>query len=150
MMKMHILKRILRSAALIGATIAIGSPSHADEVPGDEAKKQVPAKLAAPAANATSQDQWEELEVYPREIKLRGSGDYQGVVVVARRSDGVTEDVTDAVEWSLPTDPIVKLNQLQLRPLASGQGEITARWNGLSAKSTILVEDAAAARPVSF
>ena len=149
-MKMHILKRILRSAALIGATIAIGSPSHADEVPGDEAKKQVPAKLAAPAANATSQDQWEELEVYPREIKLRGSGDYQGVVVVARRSDGVTEDVTDAVEWSLPTDPIVKLNQLQLRPLASGQGEITARWNGLSAKSTILVEDAAAARPVSF
>lgn len=44
---------------------------------------------------------WESLTIYPAEIKLNTAADFQNVIAVASRSDGITLDVTDKVEWSL-------------------------------------------------
>ena len=44
---------------------------------------------------------WKALAVYPPKVQLSTHDDYQGVVVVATRSDGVTADVTADAEFSL-------------------------------------------------
>ncbi|HAC91167.1 MAG TPA: cell surface protein, partial [Planctomycetaceae bacterium] len=94
--------------------------------------------------------QWESLSVYPPEIKLHTSADYQNVIAVAKRADGVTLDVTDQVEWTMENTSLAQLESYRLKPLADGQTILHAQWQGMRAQSPIAVSAAAEARPISF
>jgi hypothetical protein len=94
--------------------------------------------------------QWESLTVYPPEIKLHTAADYQNVIAVAKRADGVTLDVTDQVQWTIDNASLAQLESYRLKPLADGQTILHAQWQGMQAQSPIAVSAAAEARPISF
>ncbi len=50
---------------------------------------------------------WESLAVYPPEIHLSSKDDLQHVVVVATRSDGVTQDVTEQATYKFADEKLV-------------------------------------------
>ena len=105
-----------------------------------------PLLAAAHAADSS----WESLAIYPPEIKLATAADFQNVIAVARRSDGVTLDVTEQVRWELANAELVKLDDYRLTPQADGQTQLTASWQGMSAQATIDITSATAPRTISF
>jgi hypothetical protein len=120
------LKRLLL-AGLVGALYCFGGqPAEAEEVI------------------------WESLSIYPSDIKLSTAADYQNVIAVASRSDGITLDVTDKVEWSLENGELVKFDSFRLSPVADGQAKLLAKWEGKSAESPIAVVEATKPRDISF
>ncbi len=97
-----------------------------------------------------AEHQWETLAVYPPEIKLSTAADFQNVVAIAVRDDGVTLDVTQAVEWSLENKDLASIENFQLKPKADGQTQLMANWQGLSTAVPVAVSQASAPREVSF
>lgn len=93
---------------------------------------------------------WTSLTVYPNEIKLSTAADFQNVIAVARRDDGVTLDVTEQVEWSLENDQVSKLESYRLTPSADGETKLRALWQGLSSESLVSVSSATQQRSISF
>ena len=105
------------------------------------------------AANGVArgtEQRWESLQIYPPQIELSGAQDYQSVIAVAERSDGVTVDVTERVQWRLPEDQRALIEQFRIKPLKNGKSTISAHWNGLEASAKILVSEVDQPRPVSF
>ncbi len=90
------------------------------------------------------------LNVYPTEIKMNTAAAYQNIVAVATRSDGVTVDVTDQVEWKLAEPSLAKIENFQVKPVADGQTKLVASWKGFKAETPLTVTEAAKPRPVSF
>ncbi len=93
---------------------------------------------------------FESLQVYPADIKMNTSAAYQNVIATATRSDGVTLDVTDQVEWKLSDPNLVKIENFQLKPVADGQAKLIATWKGFKAEAQVTVADAAKPRAISF
>lgn len=93
---------------------------------------------------------FKSLQVYPTEIKMNSAAAYQNVIAVAQRSDGVTLDVTDQVEWKLAEPSLAKIENFQVKPLADGQTQLVAKWQGFTAETPLTVTDATKPRPVSF
>lgn len=93
---------------------------------------------------------FQSLRVYPGEIKMNSAAAYQNVIAVAQRSDGVTVDVTEQVEWQLAEPTLAKLENFQLKPVADGQTKLIAKWQGFSAETPLSIADATKPRPVSF
>lgn len=91
-----------------------------------------------------------DLAVYPPEISLTTAADFQSFVAVMRREDGVTEDVTDKVRWSLGDDKLAKLDGHILRPLADGETTLNGRFSGTNVEVKVRVAQAATHPPVSF
>lgn len=115
--------------------------------------KSVKTKVVAAenaAFRAGDQARWKEISLYPNAIQLNGSQDFQGVVVVATRDDGVTLDVTQQVTWSITDPELADLTDYRVTPLKEGSTQLVAHWNELEATSAITVKDAAQARQVSF
>ncbi len=110
--------------------------------------------LAGGAASSMangSEAEFAELVVYPPTATLHHAADYQSVVAVATRSDGVSVDVTDQVEWQLATEgDLAKLQVHQLRPHADGTGILKARMGHLTAQCDVTVVNCAATQPVSY
>ena len=103
-------------------------------------------------AVAASADEpaWTSLAVYPPEITLSTADDYQRVVVVATRADGVTADVTGEVEKSLVDEAIASFDGAMLRPKADGATQLVVKFAGLEATIPVTAASAAEERPVSF
>jgi hypothetical protein len=97
-----------------------------------------------------AENKFESLHVYPGEIKMNSAAAYQNIVAVAQRSDGVTVDVTEQVEWKLAEPTVAKIESFQLKPLADGQTKLIANWQGFTAETALTVTDAAKPRPISF
>jgi hypothetical protein len=142
------------SLLLIGCTGAVGSLAIAQE----SAPATTPA-VTAPAAETTApqaastpapQPAWKSISVYPPVIKLSAKSDSQHVIAVATREDGVTEDVTQSAEWKFSSDAVVDWKDFVLSPKGDGTAEITATWNGLTAKASIESTNSAQVRPISF
>jgi hypothetical protein len=93
---------------------------------------------------------WNALAVYPPETKLNTAADFQNVIAVAVRDDGITLDVTDKVQWSIEQPGLAKFESFRLTPVADGQTKLRANWEGLQAESTVVVADAAKPRDISF
>lgn len=94
--------------------------------------------------------QWKTLAVYPPDVSLTGQADFQNVMVVAERADGVTLDVTAQAEWSLENEEFASLDGYRLRPKADGQSQLIARWEGLSSEATVSVANATQPKSISF
>lgn len=114
--------------------------------------KIVPALLVgcALAGVVRADTTFKSLQVYPGEIKMNSAAAYQNVIAVAERSDGVTVDVTDQVEWKLAEPSLAKIENYQLKPLADGQTKLLATWQGFTAETPLSVTDATKPRAVSF
>ncbi len=151
----HSFQRCLLALSMgVAAAITVAS-AHADEAK-DKAGNGSKA-ASAPAAEtdlAAAQDKpaaltWQSVTVYPAEIKLSGAEDFQNVIAVAERSDGVTMDVTEQVAWSV-ADDLLQIDAYRLRPTQDGQTELTATWKGHTASAQVTVANAKERKPVSF
>ena len=112
---------------------------------------QVSTAQVSTAQVSIAQDvSWKSLAIYPTDIKLNTAADYQNVIAVASRSDGITFDVTDKVQWKLENEALVKFDGFRLTPIADGQSKLLATWEGMSAESMMTVVEAAKPRDISF
>ncbi len=93
---------------------------------------------------------WTALAVYPPEISLATRADYQGIVVLATRADGITLDVTAEAELAVAEASLASLEAATLRPVADGETKLVAKFSGLEASCHVVVTRAAEHRPVSY
>ncbi len=90
------------------------------------------------------------IDVYLPDVQLNTQRDYQRLIVVASRDDGVTLDITDDAEIRLTEEGIVRLDQHTLYPVADGSAKVVVEYQGHQAETSIEVVDATAERPISF
>jgi len=94
------------------------------------------------------------LAVFPAQVALNHGHDFQRVVAVATRSDGVTSDVTDDVEWTVaPTDgstAVATLKGNSVMPMVNGTARLEATFGALSANAIIQTQNVEKVRPISF
>jgi hypothetical protein len=110
------------------------------------AKTATPADASAPPAAAAADIA--SLAIYPAEIVLESGDDYQGVIAVATRSDGVTLDVSDQVAWA--AEGPARLEGLRLLPVADGETVLKATLGDHHAEAAVKVAGVATHPPVSF
>ena len=106
--------------------------------------------VAATATRPSKPSVKPDLAVYPPEIKLGSSQDFQSFVAVISRADGITEDASERVRWSIADPTKVKRDGYQLLPLADGKTELIARYLGTEVRVPIEVSGATTTPPVSF
>jgi len=90
------------------------------------------------------------IAVYPPEVKLQTAADFQHVVAVATRDDGITLDITHQVQWTVDDPALVTFEGFRLGPVADGNTVLRATWNGHQAQIPIQIQQATQDRPVSF
>ncbi len=93
---------------------------------------------------------WESLAVYPESIHLSSKDDLQHVVVVATRSDGVTQDVTDKATYKFSDAQLVDWKDFIITPKADGKTTLNVTWNKLESKATVESIQSNKDRDVSF
>lgn len=106
--------------------------------------------LLVPSAIQAQEAKWEKVDVYPQDIVLKTSAAFQGVIVVATRSDGITKDVSAESQWALANPALANWDGSKLVPTADGETTLSATWNGLTAQTKVVVAEAAAKRDISF
>ncbi|RIK82821.1 MAG: cell surface protein [Planctomycetota bacterium] len=122
------------AAFLVTALLVCRSASHAANT--------VPAPTPEEVAAVQS------IAVYPSDIVLDRADDYQGVMAVATRADGVTIDVTDQATWSV--EGAARLDGTRLLPVADGQAVLKAVYGDKTAEAKVTVAGAGNQPPVSF
>ena len=132
--------------ATTGVAFAQENTPQAVKLVAVESEKKSPESTIPAVKNM----EWAKLDVYPHSIQLTGKSDFQSIVAVATRQDGVTKDVTEMVKWSLDDASLVKLDQFQLRPLKDGTSKLKANWKSLSAEVDFQVAKVTEEKPVSF
>ena len=114
----------------------------------------VPASAAEPAnPNATTAKKAARkpnIAVYPPQIKLGSAGDFQSFVAVLMRDDGITEDASERVQWSISDTTKVKRDGFKLLPVADGKTELVAKYRGTKVSIPVEVKGATNTPPVSF
>ena len=113
----------------------------------DPAPTPAPTPAPAPAPAAVA---YKSLAVYPPAIKISASNDLQHVIAVATRSDGITIDVSDQVQWKLENPAVAKLENLVIYPVADGATQLVVSFNGLEARSTLEITQSQTPRTVGF
>ncbi|MEQ8790637.1 MAG: DUF1549 and DUF1553 domain-containing protein [Pirellulaceae bacterium] len=91
-----------------------------------------------------------EISIYPEDINLSNSADFQRYVVVARRDDGVTLDVTALASVKLADTKVATVENAKVKPLADGATTLEVQYNGLTTAATVAVSGATTELPVSF
>lgn len=127
---------LLIAALLAGISLAV---TPAEETPAEEASSQ-------PSGTARQVD----LAIYPPEIKLNSTRDFQSFVAVIRRDDGITEDASDRVIWNIADESKVRRDGFKLFPVADGQTELVGEYLGTTIKIPVTVSNATATPPISF
>ena len=90
------------------------------------------------------------IDFYPPDIQLFTAQGRQRFVIVATRTDGVTQDVTAKAQVSVADAKIARLDQHVVLPVVDGQTTLAVQFDGQSASVPVAVKGAAAARPISF
>ena len=76
-----------------------------------------------------------EFKVYPSSIQLSDQRDFQQLVARVKYSDGITEDVTDRVKFSISDDKILSREANAVRGKGNGDATVEARFENF--KQTI-------------
>jgi hypothetical protein len=100
------------------------------------------------AASAVAPVEVASLAVYPSEVVLDNGDDYQGVMAVATRADGVTLDVTDRVTWEVAG--AARLEGSKLLPTANGDTVLKATYGDKHAEAKVKVAGVEQHPAVSF
>jgi hypothetical protein len=106
--------------------------------------------VAALVATAAAQTALTRLEVSPPDIALRTRLDRQSFVVTATLAEGITQDVTSQATLAVADPKLVRLQGPTVYPLADGQTSLAVTYGGQTVSVPIVVQDAAADRPISF
>lgn len=88
--------------------------------------------------------------VYPPAIQLGSARDFQSFVAVMTRPDGVTLDVTEQTTWTLAAEGLAKREGNQLLPVADGETELIASYNGTEVRVPVKVSNATVRPAISF
>ncbi|BBO32929.1 DUF1549 and DUF1553 domain-containing protein [Lacipirellula parvula] len=112
------------------------------------AKTSSPPSDLAPAGKPALVNDVVSLAVYPPEIVLDDGDDYQGVIAVATRANGVTLDVSDQVDWAV--DGAARLEGKRLLPVADGATVLRAAYGTHQAEAPVKVAGVAEHPAVSF
>jgi hypothetical protein len=91
-----------------------------------------------------------KVEVFPPDVQLRTKRDYQQMVVMATRDDGVTLDVTSQAKFKLAKPDLARLEATTLHPAADGETTLEVAFDGQTIKVPVVVNDATLERPISF
>ncbi len=129
---------VLLPALLVGAWVT--SPSNAAS----------PADAEQSSSVAKNPPITPDLAVYPPQIKLGSSRDFQSFVAVLRRDDGITEDASERVQWSVADPSKVKLDGFTLFPIGDGKTELVGKYNGAVVKIPVEVTGANTKPAISF
>ncbi|MGQ9822091.1 MAG: DUF1549 domain-containing protein [Thermogutta sp.] len=87
---------------------------------------------------------------FPPDIRLDHGLDYQSMIVMAVRPDGVTQDVTEAAEKQIGDPTVVSLEGNRVVPAADGQTVLQVRYAGKEVEIPVFVQNTAAKPSVSF
>ncbi len=90
------------------------------------------------------------LSVFPPEVKLNSGRDFQTFVAVMLRDDGITEDATDRIDWSIADESKVRRDGWSLFPVADGKTELIGKYAGTEVRVPIEVTGAANRPAISF
>jgi len=115
-------------------------------------------KTAASTDNLPGQQiastQFVDLAVYPAQVTLNHADDFQQLVAVATRADGVTLDVTQLANWQLLAEPkkpvAIIFTAGQLTATADGTAKLSLAFAGLQATSEVRATKIQQKRPVSY
>jgi hypothetical protein len=89
--------------------------------------------------------------VYPTEAHLDHAADFQRLIVVSAREDGVTQDVTAQAKVTFQPEGIAKIDEtFRLLPVADGDTTVTVTVGDKTATLPVHVKNAATTPPVSF
>ena len=105
---------------------------------------------AAPEASPPQPIETVSLAVYPPQISLDSSVDFQSFAAVSTGSDGVTEDVTETARWRVIDPKIAKIDGHRLRPVGNGQTQLVANLQGVIARVDVTVDQADFVPEISF
>jgi hypothetical protein len=92
----------------------------------------------------------ERLEVFPPEINLNTTRDWQSIVVQAIYADGITCDVTSQAKLTVANPAIVRIERSIFRPATDGQTDLVVEYGGKTVTRKITVKDAGVDRAISF
>ena len=97
----------------------------------------------------------DELLVFPpateaSPIDLTGADDYQSIVVVLRKADGVMVDVTDAATMKLSGQAIARIKKNRLTPTSDGKATLVVKYDGHTINLPIHAKFTQRQRPPSF
>lgn len=110
------------------------------------------ADAAQPAGDAPTR--FVELAVYPAQVTLNHADDFQQLVAVATRADGVTLDVTKLASWQLDTQnetsTPIQFDGTRVTALTDGTDKLVAAFAGLQAEAQIEATNIDTTRPVSY
>lgn len=90
------------------------------------------------------------IKVYPENIHLSTTRDRQSVVVQAFYENGITEDVTEKVNWRVSGGTVVKQEKNVFTPIADGQATLTVSYANLNVNVPIEVVSSNVTKPISF
>ncbi|WP_419189818.1 DUF1549 and DUF1553 domain-containing protein [Stieleria marina] len=141
----------LRRFAIASAVASlIGSFTIAPLIVDRPVSAVEPAEAAATSTIAKNPPITPDLAVYPPNIKLGSARDFQSFVAVIRRDDGITEDASERVQWTVADASKVKLDGFSLFPIADGKTELIGKYNGAVVKIPVEVSNATAKPAISF
>ncbi len=90
------------------------------------------------------------LVVYPPSVQLSGSADFQNVLAIQTRDDGITVDLTDSSNWTIVDPSIAAWDGHRLTPLADGKTHLEVTAAGVSESIDVTVTAAKTATPIRF
>lgn len=90
------------------------------------------------------------LNVFPSEVSLATSRDFQRVIVQAVAADGVTTDVSGQAEWKFSDQSKVKRDGDVLRPAADGQTQLSIVYGGQTVTIPVSVAHSTKTRELRF
>ncbi|MEO6758052.1 MAG: DUF1549 domain-containing protein, partial [Saprospiraceae bacterium] len=91
------------------------------------------------------------IAVEPATRTLRGEGAQQQFLVIGHYADGLERDLTSAASWTLSNPELAAMDaQGKLGAKMDGPLVLTASVSGLTARSTVRIENASAAREFQF
>jgi hypothetical protein len=103
------------------------------------------ATSAAPKATAIT-----KLEVFPPDVNLATARDSQRFIAIVTRADGVTLEVTSAVQAKLADEKIARLDGSVVHPVADGSTKLEISYEGRKVEVPVVVTQAKTERPISF
>ena len=140
------LTRLLPGVLMLAVCVVLLTPSpRADADNGEQ-----PAEQAAAPVIVSVQSSGGTFEVYPAQINLNTNADHQSIIVRSRRDDGVTVDLTEAVNLALEDGNIATVQDGVVRPAADGSTHLVVTHNGETARIPVTVSQAGEERRVSF
>jgi hypothetical protein len=91
-----------------------------------------------------------KLAVYPPDINLETSRDFQTIVVQTTDATGITRDVTNQATVAFANPALIRREGVTVYPVADGQTEMTVTFAGQSVKLPVKVVNAKVDRQISF